>query len=41
MSNELFVPGEKAMLKGEGRDTMVLIAAAFLIVGLIAMVLLM
>ena len=41
MSNELFVPGEKAMLKGKGRDTMALIAAAFLLVGVAAIILLM
>ena len=39
--SEMFVPGEKAMAKGEGRYTMALISAAFLLLGLVAMVLLM
>jgi hypothetical protein len=38
---ETFVPGEKAMLKGKGRDTMAYIAAAMLLVGLIVLVALM
>ncbi len=38
---EMFVPGEKAMLKGKGRDTMVYVALGFLTLGLAMLVALM
>jgi hypothetical protein len=38
---EMFVPGEKAMLKGKGRDTMAIIGAIAMIAGMVVMVMLM